>query len=83
MARHPGELWTPVRYVSRNQVCDFCWCTIPKGSPGNSAGTRGTRAWFNHYLGIWECLECRTEAVRAELMREQLILLAPRTVVAA
>ena len=63
------EVWTPVRYVQRQEVCDFCWNFIPPGSPGRSTGSRGTRAWYNPALDIWECLACRSEAMRADMAR--------------
>lgn len=67
---HPAEQWTPVRYMAHDAACDFCRFTIFKGSPGRSAGTRGTRCWWNSYRRVYECLGCRTEAMRADTARE-------------
>jgi hypothetical protein len=64
------ERWIPVRYVNYSQRCRFCWCDIPRGSPGSTTGTRGTRAWKSLDTGEWECLSCRTEGFRAEEARE-------------
>ncbi|HEY6108670.1 MAG TPA: hypothetical protein VIV56_07185 [Gemmatimonadales bacterium] len=48
------ERWTPARYIAVDQVCDFCWAVIPRARPGNKAGTRGTKAWFNPDRKVWE-----------------------------
>jgi len=64
--------WVPVRYVERAQICQFCQRRIPKGSPGNSKGTRGTKAWFNRRTKAWECLPCRTEGFQVEAARERM-----------
>lgn len=66
---HPAEYWTPVRYMQHDAVCDFCRFKIPRGSPGRSRGTRGTRCWWNAFRKVYECLDCRTEAVRADIAR--------------
>jgi hypothetical protein len=62
--------WVAVRYVAQSQRCDFCWQRIPKGSPGNRTGERGTKAWYNAKRRVWECMGCRTEGFRAEEARE-------------
>ena len=64
-ARDPEPHWTPVRYVRVAQVCSFCGHTIPAGSPGSTTGTRGTKAYYNAVLNVWECIGCRQEALRA------------------
>jgi hypothetical protein len=51
--------WMPVRFVSKQQVCDFCWGFIPPQKPGTSTGSRGTKAYYCPGLGIWECIPCR------------------------
>lgn len=61
--------WTPARYIDKSQKCDFCWNAIVRCKPGNTTGTRGTKAWYNAALGIWECLACRSEGMRAEEAR--------------
>ena len=66
---HPAEKWTPARHVPTGVYCDFCNCWIRKASPGNSTGSRGTKAWYNAYRKVWECLGCRTEAMRADFAR--------------
>jgi hypothetical protein len=66
------EQWTPVRYVRFPQRCDFCWETIPRCKPGNSTGTRGTKAYFNAVRRVWECIACRQEGFRAEAERERM-----------
>ena len=58
--------WTPARYVPRGIACDFCRFPIPHGSPGHSKGDRGTKAWYCARLRVWECMPCRSEAMRAE-----------------
>jgi len=64
--RDPEPHWVPARYVHADQVCSFCGFTIFAGSPGTAAGTRGTKAYFNGMLNIWECMPCRQEALRAQ-----------------
>lgn len=64
--RDPEPFWTPARYVHAPQVCSFCGCTIPAGAPGTTTGTRGTRAYFNGLLKVWECMGCHQEALRAQ-----------------
>jgi hypothetical protein len=73
--------WQAVRFVPHDQTCALCWDRIPKGSPGSSTGSRGTKAWFLPAArlscalsgrvilgpGLWECLECHDERTRAEL----------------
>jgi len=66
------ELWTPVRYVHQPQTCDFYWSRIAPGKPGSTTGTRGTKAWFCQSRNVWECLECRSEATRAQIARESI-----------
>jgi len=68
--RRDPRVWTPVRYVRFPQVCDFCWELIPRSSPGRTTGSRGTKAFFNAALNIWECIPCREEATRADLTRQ-------------
>jgi hypothetical protein len=63
--RDPEPYWIPARFVHAPQVCDFCGLTIPVGSPGSRTGERGTRAYFNSLLKVWECMDCRQEALRA------------------
>lgn len=63
---HPGWKWTPVRYLAHDAVCGFCRVMIFKGSPGRTTGTRGTRCWWNAYWREYECLGCRSEAMRAD-----------------
>lgn len=53
-ATDPEPHWTP-RRVSRDRTCSFCGATI-------AAGLKG---YMNAQLQEWECLGCRTEAVRA------------------
>jgi len=67
-----AERWTPVRFVANAQRCDFCGCDIPRAKPGNTVGTRGTKAWWNPDRKVWECLGCRTEGFRAEEERAKL-----------
>lgn len=67
---HPDEQWTPVRYVREPQRCDFCWQTIRAGSPGTRTGERGTKAYYNATRRVWECLECRTEGTRVQMVLE-------------
>jgi hypothetical protein len=64
--------WVPVRYVKNEVRCDFCGRRIPKGAPGNSTGTRGTRCWWNMLRRVYECLDCRTEGFRAEEARAKI-----------
>lgn len=66
----PEPLWTPVRFVSHDRVCSFCGFTIRRASPGNTTGTRGTKAYCNNLLREWECIGCRQEALRAAAARE-------------
>ncbi len=63
---HPAEQWVPVRTLRNDTDCSFCGFLILKGSPGRSAGTRGTLCWFNPERRQYECLGCRSEAMRAE-----------------
>jgi hypothetical protein len=71
--REVSAAWVPVRYVQHAQKCCFCQNRIPKGSPGATKGTRGTKAWWNRITGAWECVPCRTEGFRAEAARDALI----------
>lgn len=66
----PELRWTPVRYVEKSQTCTFCGFEILKASPGNTIGTRGTKAYFNSLTREWECIPCRNEAVRAQIARD-------------
>ena len=70
--RKDPAVWIPVRFVSREQECQFCWEKIPRAHPGRSTGTRGTKAWFNPALDAWECLTCRSLATDADLARQEL-----------
>ena len=63
----PREEWLPIRTINQEQVCWFCGFVIPKGRPGATTGTRGTKAWWFRAKDTWECLGCRSEAVRAEV----------------
>jgi hypothetical protein len=58
--------WIPVRFVREDRKCSFCGARIPKGAPGASKGTRGTKAWWNKVSNRWECMGCRSEGFRAE-----------------
>jgi hypothetical protein len=69
--RPDPRLWTPVRTVSYHQACHFCGAGIPKDRPGATTGTRGTKAFYNRGLNLWECMACRVEATRAELARQE------------
>jgi len=64
-------VWTPVRYVNAPQRCASCGRYIPKGSPGNSAGTRGTRAYFCRERNTWNCIPCRQEAYALDALNGQ------------
>ena len=66
------RLWMPVRTVSYAQACHFCGAGIPRDRPGAKTGTRGTKAFYNRALNLWECMACREEATRAELARHEL-----------
>jgi len=69
----PGDprLWTPARYITFDQVCHFCGAEIPRAKPGTTTGTRGTKAYINVALGLYECMPCRWEATRAELAGQE------------
>ena len=67
-----AERWIPARTISQRQRCDFCGCDIPRAKPGNTTGSRGTKAWFNPDRRVWECCDCRSEGFRAEAEREKL-----------
>jgi hypothetical protein len=69
LGRGDPTLWTPVRTISYAQVCHFCRAPIARDRPGAKTGTRGTKAFFNRALNLWECMPCREEATRAELAR--------------
>lgn len=58
MSPHAPAAWIPVRYVSKRQVCSFCFNDILVSSPGHSRGTRGTKAWMHVNRQEWRCLEC-------------------------
>ena len=68
--RHDPDVWTPVRFVHQPQRCQFCWEVIPRAKPGTTTGTRGTKAFYNAALQVWECMKCREEATRADLARQ-------------
>jgi hypothetical protein len=68
---YPAELWTPVRFVRSIQTCSFCFEEIPTGSPGNSTGTRGTRAYYCARRSAWLCLACKSEYTRSDIAREE------------
>jgi hypothetical protein len=61
----PVETWIPMRTVYASTWCWFCGAFIAKGKPGNTTGTRGTKAWWCRERDVCECLECRSEAIRA------------------
>lgn len=67
----PGQpnpaLWTPARYIAFAQRCWFCGAFIPRDKPGRRVGDRGSKAFYNPVLQLWECPDCRAEATRAEL----------------
>lgn len=63
----PNRLWTPARYVATPQWCHFCGAFIPRSAPGPRVGDRGTKAYYNSSLRLFECIECRAEATRADL----------------
>lgn len=66
--------WQPVRYVHADQVCVSWHCRrrIPKGAPGHSTGTRGTKAFFNRATGGYMCLECHAMNVAYDVGCEEL-----------
>lgn len=72
--------WTPVRFVPGEVPCSFCLRKIPRGAPGSSKGTRGTKAYWCNSRKVWECIECRAEGVRAELAQDELDRTARRAV---
>ena len=69
--RPPEDAWIPVRYILHDETCSNCGFRIARASPGASKGTRGTKAWWNKAANVWECLECRSEAVRALKARHE------------
>jgi hypothetical protein len=69
---HDPRLWTPARYIHGHQRCHFCGEHIPPARPGATTGTRGTKAFVNIALGLFECMPCRAEATRAELAQFEL-----------
>jgi hypothetical protein len=70
LSRPDPALWTPVRTISYAQRCHFCRAGIARDRPGSRTGERGTKAFFNRALNLWECIACREEATRAELARQ-------------
>jgi len=68
---HPENDWRPVRFVRARQLCCRCWHYIPKGSPGNTTGTRGTKAWWHPGWDVWMCVPCRSADVDFELQYEE------------
>lgn len=58
--------WIPIRFLPRGAMCDFCQCRIPQRRPGQI----GTVAWYSPTIRAYECLACRSEGFRAELVRE-------------
>lgn len=71
-AESVAATWVPVRYIHREQRCVFCQNRIPRGAPGSSKGTRGTKAWRNSLTGDWECIPCRTEGFKVDAARREL-----------
>ena len=61
----PEPFWMPTRTIAHDQECSFCGRTIRRAHPGNTTGTRGTKAYYNAMLREWECIDCRQEALRA------------------
>lgn len=61
-----SETWVPIRTVYADTVCWFCGTEIPKGKPGSSTGSRGTKAWWCKERDVCECLPCGSERLRAE-----------------
>lgn len=53
------QVWVPRRRLSEVQSCDFCWNEIQTRAGG----------WYNPALDIWECIPCRAEGQRAEIVR--------------
>ena len=70
----PGDprLWTPARYIAHDTRCHLCGADIARTKPGATTGTRGTKAFFNATLGLFECMDCRLEGTRAELAGHEL-----------
>lgn len=66
--------------VRFNQKCNFCGGLIPKGAPGATTGTRGTKAYYHPELDRWECKECRGAGSRAEEARRVMGDVARRAV---
>jgi hypothetical protein len=62
--------WVPARHVQQAQKCATCRVVIPKGAPGTSTGSRGTKAWYNRLSREWECIACRSEGMRADDARQ-------------
>ena len=60
MAPEYVEHWTPVRNVTRAQVCATCWEPIEKGGPRKVREGDPTRAWFEFNLGLWRCQPCQS-----------------------
>jgi len=52
-------VWVPRRRLQKVEVCDFCWNDIQPVAGG----------WYNPARDVWECLPCRVEGQRAELVR--------------
>jgi hypothetical protein len=50
----------------------MCGGRIPRSKPGTSTGTRGTKAYFSPEARAWECIECRSEGVRAEIAQQEI-----------
>jgi hypothetical protein len=64
-----SETWVPIRTVYAWTYCWFCGTLIAKAKPGSTTGTRGTKAWWCKERDVLECLDCRSEGMRAEEAR--------------
>lgn len=67
--RDPEPFWMPVRFVPDGVTCDFCRFVIPRSFPGRRTGERGTKAYFNSLMRVYECIGCRQDELRAQSAR--------------
>ncbi len=70
-SHHPAEKWIPVRYLQHDVECDFCRFPVMAKTPGRTKGSRGTVVWWNPHRRVYECMECRSEGMRAEAVRDE------------
>ena len=65
----PSE-WKQVRELLRKAYCHLCGEQVGPCKIGSKKGDRWTKCYFLPGVGLFECLSCHAETVRADASRE-------------